>query len=71
MSRFRKALWAGAGAAVAAAGSGLGQALPSVSKDEAAALIGSALAAALVVGWGAWRIPNAGTVDPKTGRVQT
>lgn len=59
MSRVRKAFVSGAGAAVAAfAGAWVKGGAP-VGAQGWGAMLGSAVAAGLVVGLGTWRVPNA------------
>jgi hypothetical protein len=57
-AKIRKALIAGGSAALAVIITGLKTEIPQTSNGWGA-LIGGAIAAAVVAGWATWRVPNA------------
>lgn len=57
VAHIRKALIAGAGAALAAAVGALVEA-GSITEDTVAKAIGVGVAAGVSVGWATWRVPN-------------
>ncbi|WP_328465554.1 hypothetical protein OHA21_43890 [Actinoplanes sp. NBC_00393] len=65
LARIRKAVIAGVGAGAAAVVAALVQSATegNVNRDEVSRAIGLGVAAAVSVGWAAWRVPNAPAVS--------